>query len=41
MLEENDIPDGVNRVITKPPNVEQLRAAIAEVMDERRAASAK
>ena len=40
MLEQNDIPGGVTRVITKPPNVGNLRAAIAEVISECRGARA-
>jgi FixJ family two-component response regulator len=41
MLEQNDVPEGVTRVMTKPPKVGQLRAAVAEVIEKRHAARAR
>jgi CheY-like chemotaxis protein len=41
LQEQNDIPAGVTRVMTKPPNVGRLRAAVAEVLEQRRPAPAR
>jgi hypothetical protein len=32
MLDENDIPDHVDRVLSKPPRLHELRTAIRELI---------
>jgi ActR/RegA family two-component response regulator len=31
LLDENDVPPGVDRVMSKPPKLHQLRAALVEL----------